>query len=114
MVSLEFFLSFISRLVFFARLYKKKVKKEFKNNVWIRAGSDYVNNGGVTVQAVMLHFHPRFSPVERSNNIVVIQLKLKLRLEERLIVTINLAKKRIKSTAVDMLRWGNKEVIKHQ
>ncbi|KAI8434853.1 hypothetical protein MSG28_003344 [Choristoneura fumiferana] len=93
----------------FIKFYKKKLKKEFKNNIWIRAGSNYFNSGGVTVRAVMLHFYPKFNPVERSNNIVVIQLKLKLRYKNQLIKAIKFAKKRTKYTGVDILGWGNKE-----
>ncbi|KAI8433032.1 hypothetical protein MSG28_013899 [Choristoneura fumiferana] len=78
----------------FNKFYETKQKYEVKNNIWIRAGSDSVYSGGVMVRAVKLHFHSRYNPAQQTNNLVILQLKLKFEFKIGLIQPIRWAKER--------------------
>ncbi|XP_073962516.1 uncharacterized protein [Choristoneura fumiferana] len=93
----------------FNKFYETKQKYEVKNNIWIRAGSDSVYSGGVMVRAVKLHFHSRYNPAQQTNNLVILQLKLKFEFKIGLIQPIRWAKERATYKKVHIAGWGNKD-----
>ncbi|XP_073962501.1 uncharacterized protein [Choristoneura fumiferana] len=93
----------------FNRFYKEKPTKEIKTNIWIRAGSDSIYSGGEMVRAVRLHFHFQYDPKEQTDNMVILQLKVKLLYKIGLIQPIRCAKKGTKYKNVHIAGWGNKQ-----